>query len=131
MSATIADVNRTLWGWFEYFKHSHQKTFRTKMDSSDAGCEAYCAVKPIGRGVPERMAPTRHAGRPSRSMSVLSQVRPPTGKPYVGRPHVQFGGRGHRNQSMLPTPIVTRRTPPAVATVGWNGLDLRVVLNAD
>src|SRR5262249_25557278 len=32
------------------------------MDSSDADCEAYCAVKPIGKGVPERTAPTRHAG---------------------------------------------------------------------
>src|SRR5215475_8943818 len=32
------------------------------MDSSDAGCEAYCAVKPIGKGVPKRTAPTRHAG---------------------------------------------------------------------
>jgi RNA-directed DNA polymerase len=30
MSQTIADVNRTLRGWFEYFKHSHQKTFRTE-----------------------------------------------------------------------------------------------------
>src|SRR5215475_8684778 len=32
------------------------------MDSSDAGCEAYCAVKPIGKGVQKRTAPTRHAG---------------------------------------------------------------------
>jgi RNA-directed DNA polymerase len=30
MSQTIADVNRTLRGWFEYFKHSHRKTFRTE-----------------------------------------------------------------------------------------------------
>jgi hypothetical protein len=27
---SIADVNRTLRGWFEYFKHSHHKTFRTE-----------------------------------------------------------------------------------------------------
>jgi RNA-directed DNA polymerase len=27
LSATIADVNRTLGGWFEYFKHSHRNTF--------------------------------------------------------------------------------------------------------
>jgi hypothetical protein len=26
-----------------------------------------------------------------------------------GDPHVRFGGRGHRSQSMLPTPMVTRR----------------------
>jgi RNA-directed DNA polymerase len=30
MSQTIADVNQTLRGWFEYFKHSHHKTFRTE-----------------------------------------------------------------------------------------------------
>jgi hypothetical protein len=30
MCQTIADVNRTLRGWFEYFKHSHHKTFRTE-----------------------------------------------------------------------------------------------------
>jgi RNA-directed DNA polymerase len=30
MSQTIADVNRTLRGWFEYFKHSYHKTFRTE-----------------------------------------------------------------------------------------------------
>jgi RNA-directed DNA polymerase len=30
MSQTIADVNRTLRGWFEYFKHSCRKTFRTE-----------------------------------------------------------------------------------------------------
>jgi RNA-directed DNA polymerase len=30
MSQTIADVNRTLRGWFEYFKHSYRKTFRTE-----------------------------------------------------------------------------------------------------
>ena len=27
LSATIADVNRLLGGWFEYFKHSHRNTF--------------------------------------------------------------------------------------------------------
>jgi RNA-directed DNA polymerase len=24
----IADINRTLRGWFEYFKHSHRRTFK-------------------------------------------------------------------------------------------------------
>ncbi len=36
---------------------------------------------------------------------VLSQVRPPTGEPDAGDPHVRFGGRGSRTQSALPTPI--------------------------
>lgn len=30
VTQTIADVNRTLRGWFEYFKHSHHATFRTE-----------------------------------------------------------------------------------------------------
>src|SRR3974377_593174 len=29
LQATIVDLNRTLVGWFEYFKHSHQTTFAT------------------------------------------------------------------------------------------------------
>ena len=28
MTRIIADVNRTLRGWFEYFKHSYRPTFR-------------------------------------------------------------------------------------------------------
>jgi hypothetical protein len=32
-----------------------------------------------------------------------------------GDPHVRFGGRGHRNQSMLPTPISKSLTIPAIA----------------
>src|SRR5712671_5349827 len=37
------------------------------------------------------------------------QVTPPTGEPDAGDPHVRFGGRGDRNQSMLPTPISNHR----------------------
>ncbi|HWT81003.1 MAG TPA: group II intron maturase-specific domain-containing protein, partial [Candidatus Methylomirabilis sp.] len=29
LQATIVDLNRTLVGWFEYFKHSHKTTFAT------------------------------------------------------------------------------------------------------
>ncbi len=28
LKAIIKDVNRSVWGWFEYFKHSHKTTFR-------------------------------------------------------------------------------------------------------
>jgi hypothetical protein len=34
------------------------------------------------------------------------EVKPPTGEPDAGDPPVRFGGRGDRNQSALPTPIV-------------------------
>src|SRR5436305_8427316 len=38
--------------------------------------------------------------------SPLLEVTPPTGEPDAGNPHVRFGGRGSRNQSALPTPII-------------------------
>ena len=34
------------------------------------------------------------------------EVRPPTGEPDAGDPHVRFGGRGGANQCAIPTPIV-------------------------
>jgi hypothetical protein len=36
--------------------------------------------------------------------SILSEVKPPTGEPDAGDPHVRFGGRGDRelNRSSLP-----------------------------
>ena len=38
--------------------------------------------------------------------SILLEVRPPTGEPDAGDPPVRFGGRGDRDHSVLPTPIV-------------------------
>ena len=43
--------------------------------------------------------------RPYSARPILSEVRPPSGKPYAGEPPVRFGGRGDRTQSVLPTPI--------------------------
>jgi len=34
------------------------------------------------------------------------EVKPPTGEPDAGDPHVRFGGRGDANQCVIPTPIV-------------------------
>jgi hypothetical protein len=33
------------------------------------------------------------------------EVKPPTGEPDAGDPHVRFGGRGGANQCAIPTPI--------------------------
>jgi RNA-directed DNA polymerase len=49
MSQTIADVNRTLRGWFECFKHSHQKTFRTEDGFVRRRLRSELRVKPIGK----------------------------------------------------------------------------------
>src|SRR5206468_9143485 len=42
---------------------------------------------------------------------VLLRVKPSTGEPDAGDPHVRFGGRGDRNQSVLPTPITAEMDP--------------------
>ena len=47
------------------------------------------------------------AAQPMPGRSVPSWVRPPTGEPDAGDPHVRFGRRGGRNQSALPTPITS------------------------
>ena len=46
-----------------------------------------------------------HGRSPSSCLSILSEVTPPTGEPDAEEPHVRFGGRGDRNQSVFPTPI--------------------------
>ena len=46
--------------------------------------------------------------RPTAVLSLLLEVRPPTGEPDAGDPPVRFGGRGGRNQSALSTPIGVR-----------------------
>jgi len=53
---------------------------------------------------------------PMSSSPVLSQVKPSTGEPDAGDPHVRFGGRGDRNQSVLPTPIRALR----LQRLPWN-----------
>src|SRR5262249_46753287 len=50
---------------------------------------------------------------PSFGPPVPSRVRPPTGEPDAGDPHVRFGGRGDRSQSVLPTPMRNRGNQPA------------------
>src|SRR2546428_7779869 len=51
---------------------------------------------------------------PCISVSILSEVKPPTGEPDAGKPPVRFGGRGGRNQSALPTPIIPPEAPDVV-----------------
>ena len=42
LPAITAEVNRTLKGWFEYFKHSHKWTFHRLTAGSDVACAASC-----------------------------------------------------------------------------------------
>jgi hypothetical protein len=50
-----------------------------------------------------------------RSASPLAG-KPSTGEPDAGDPHVRFGGRGDRTQSVLPTPIRGQHSTAALDT---------------
>src|ERR1035438_9074412 len=51
------------------------------------------------------------------SMSILTEVRPPTGEPDAGDPHVRFGGRGSHKLS-LPLSNGSRDKGTWAASVG-------------
>ena len=52
LACIIAELNRTLRGWFEYFKHSHRTTFARSTAGSACVCGAFCAngTADAGRG---------------------------------------------------------------------------------
>ena len=101
----IADVNRTLTGWFEYFQHSHQWTFH-RLDGWLRMRLRSILRKRAGRtgrgrgldhhrwknsffaehGLFNLTAAHALARQSSR------QVTPPTGEPCAGKPHARFGG---------------------------------------
>ena len=117
----IANVNRTLRGWFGYFKHSYRSTF-TALDGW---------VRMRLRGILRKRAGRRGRGRggiisvgptrtlPSKGTSPWKPplrrrvnplgVRPSTGEPDAGNPPVRFGGRGDRHQLGLPYPYTDAR----------------------
>jgi hypothetical protein len=122
LSRIIEDLNRTLRGWFEYFKHSHRSTY-APLDGWIRRRLRNILRKQHGRSGISRgydnikwpMPSLPNMGfsacvRPMLRYAVLLQVTPSTGEPDAGDPHVRFGGRGDRTQSVLPTPI----TAPAV-----------------
>jgi len=83
-----------------------------EVDNANAPCGSLCCIEssPID-SIPCYVLAELHADDPARGeshcqsqvdvsvtgptfgRSVLIEVRPPTGEPYAGDPHVQFGGR--------------------------------------
>jgi hypothetical protein len=129
IKAVVADLNRTLPGWFGYFQYSHWTTFRPL----DAWIRMRLRSilrkhqKKRGRGgariINAGQTPTLQSlGCSAWKPPMLLSVNPlcgelPTGEPYAGEPHVRFGGRGGRTQSAVPTPIghaVATRPPPLI-----------------
>lgn len=105
LSFIIADVNRTLVGWFAYFKHAHKWTFN-RIDGWLRMRLRSLLRKRAGRagrgrgwdhhrwknsffaaqGLFNLTAAHALACQSSR------QVQPPTGEPCAGNPHARFGG---------------------------------------
>jgi hypothetical protein len=104
---------------------------------SNCGCGQRGCRRPSTRGSKVANVPSlpnmgvQLARRLCTGSPVLLQVKPSTGEPDAGDPHVRFGGRGDRIQSVLPTPIwcFNGLWIPALrfATAGmtnWDGADL-------
>ena len=106
----ITDVNRTLRGWFGYFKHSHRSTFpldgwvRMRLRSI---LRKRQAARP-GRGADHHRWPNTYFAKQGLfSLSAAHAMarqslagEPPTGEPYAGDPPVRFGGRGSSSLSL-------------------------------
>jgi RNA-directed DNA polymerase len=109
----IADVNRTLRGWFQYFQHSSRDSEYRSLDSwLRMRLRSLLRRRGGGRGVardqrasytwPNRFFATHGlfslATAHAAGLSILTKVKPSTGEPDAGDPHVRFGGRGGSNQ---------------------------------
>ena len=124
----MEDLNATLQGWFQYFQHSHRTTFPTLDSGYGCGCGVSCAngkdfaVVAVGPIINTAQRFLFAAGAvlfvrsPCPSMSILEEVKPPTGEPDAGDPHVRFGGRGSHRLS-LPLFLIASvsRTPSDMA----------------
>ena len=113
----MADVNRTLRGWFVYFQHSTDRRLLYDIDGwlrvrLRSILRKRRGGRGRGRGADHQRWPnaffaelglfslkTAHGlGR-----SILSEVTPSTGEPDAGNPPVRFGGKGGRGTG-LPYP---------------------------
>lgn len=106
LKSIIEDVNRSLRGWFEYFRHSDRKTFhlidgwiRMRMRSI---LRKRGRRSGAGRGYDHMKWPNAYfAGHGlftltavHESVMLVPKRKPLTGEPYAGKPPVRFGGRG-------------------------------------
>ena len=122
MGEIIGAVNRTLRGWFEYFKHSIQNVFDREDQWIRGRLRAILRKRNKGhgraRGLDHQRWPNAYFAEPgtillSHSPSAsdpISQENPLTGKPDARNGPVRFGGRGGAENS-IPTPIVSVPIP--------------------
>jgi RNA-directed DNA polymerase len=111
LQAAIADVNKTLRGWFEYFKHSHHWTFepldRFVRQRLRSILKRHHKVSGVAKGRDMYRWPNNFFAKAglfslktayAHGLSILNEVKPSTGEPCAGDPHARFGGRRGSNQ---------------------------------
>ncbi|HWT77284.1 MAG TPA: group II intron reverse transcriptase/maturase, partial [Candidatus Methylomirabilis sp.] len=116
LQAILTDLNRTLRGWFEYFKHSPRFTFIALDQWVRLRLRSLLRFRQGRKGTRSGFGSSTLAqcflcqagtlllnGGPCLGLSILSEVRPPTGEPDAGELPVRFGGRGS-GQSCSPYP---------------------------
>ena len=114
----IQEINRSVRGWFEYFKHSQNTVFkpldgwirqrlrrllRRRRTGSSRG---HSRSSTLARSLLRRSRANLLSLSPRQS-EPTSAMRPLTGEPDAGNPPVRFGGRGEV-LSLVPTPIAQR-----------------------
>ncbi len=108
LSHIITEVNRTLQGWFAYFKHSHYTAFPPLDQWLRMRIRSILRRRAGGRGRGRGRDHHRWTNAFFRAHGLFSFVaahaacvhpvagEPPTGEPDAGNPPVRFGGRGNR-----------------------------------
>ena len=123
LTMIIADVNRSLRGWFEYFKTqlphdlSHNRRLGTHAFAEHSSQTSRRQRSRSRKGSPplaERLLYQARAvkldNRPCLGQSILSKVKLSTGEPDAGDPPVRFGGREPKPIA-FPTPIFPLPSP--------------------
>ena len=118
----IADLNRTLRGWFGYFQHSYHTTFTTVDGWVRRRLRSILRKRAgrtgRGRGTDHQRWPNAFFAEhgyylpgsgPCGGVSIPLRVRPSTGEPDAGNPPVRFGGRGTESNRLSLGERGTRR----------------------
>jgi len=84
--------------------HALAKSARTSTRRSRRRAQSTGLVH-LAESLLRRSRAVQSGNRPCRGLSILTKVKPSTGEPDAGDPHVRFGGRGAPRQWGVPTPI--------------------------
>jgi len=93
------------WWWVE--PSVWNERMLTALDNGVKGEDGFRVLIPLVRQILCRVWVVSSCHSPRSDSSILFEVRPPTGEPDAGDPHVRFGGGRSRdlNQPLLPLSI--------------------------